>query len=311
MNKKLIQFCFIFSFAFTIFSQDLILLKDFTINGKTELKKVKIKKRNEYSYTGNLKMSADKGIVQKLYFYDENDLLVRKLENNYSSKDGLYWYEYNIDKNLFELKFTDDYEETLYSYDDKKRLIRKATSDGKFFTNYIYDENDKLIKTEYEWGTIEYKYNSKNQWTHSVHSTGDKEYYEYDNMNRVIYYRRENDYVSEIFYKYDDEKHTKEDRRVTKYEDKTIFDITDYYQYDSEDNLIYSKCYSDISYNTSELLDTVVEETFYEYDEQGFLLHIRTIKSTAAGEKEKNEFYENFVWDNGNLNTEIIYEEVE
>ena len=60
------------------FTQDLVLLKEFNINGTKELKKVRVKERNEFVYSNKPLMYSTEGRVTNLFFYDENGLLTKE-----------------------------------------------------------------------------------------------------------------------------------------------------------------------------------------------------------------------------------------
>ncbi|MCR5435791.1 MAG: hypothetical protein K6E97_01860 [Treponema sp.] len=40
------------------------------------------------------------GKIQKIFFYDENELLVKTWELLGKQKNGLLWYEYDLEKNF-------------------------------------------------------------------------------------------------------------------------------------------------------------------------------------------------------------------
>ena len=310
MKKKKFIVVFLFiTFAHLLFSQDLLLLKEFNIKGKKELKKVKMIERNEFCDINKPVMYSKDGRVTNLLFYDD-DLLIKEWESTSYNDNGLYWYDFNPETNLFNLKVNDSYKETLYFYDEEKRLVRKAVTGTEEFCNYFYNQDGNLIKTETEQLAAENKFNSKNQLIHIKFSNGEKKYYKYDRQNRITYkkevYKDKNIY--EYFFTYDDENHTKSERKIKKNRKTIVFDFTDFYQYDSDGNIIYTKYYSSITTDSdNKLLSFAITEEEYEYDEKGYLSHI---KKTSSG-KEKNKYFEYLFDENDNLKTSVCYEEVE
>ena len=138
--KRNFTFVIFITFAHLFFSQDLILLKDFQLNGKKETKKVKMVERNEYYDINKPIMYSTNGRVTNLLFYD-GDLLVKEWESTSYYDDGLYWYEFNPESNLFELKVSDSRKETLFFYDEERRLVRKTVTGTEQFCNYYYAQN--------------------------------------------------------------------------------------------------------------------------------------------------------------------------
>ncbi len=299
----------LFIFTHFLFSQDLILLREFDINGIKETKKVKMIEHNEYNENGDPVMYSKNGKVKFLFFY-EDGLLVKQWESVSSYDDGLYWYQFNSDTNLFDLKFSEAYKETLYFYDDEKRLIREEVTDTESYLNYFYDEEGNLIKQEADWGSLEYKNDTKKRTLHVKADDGSEFFYKYDKKKRYTYKKEvyQGKYIYEYFYKYDDKKHTKTTRWTKKHEGKLVFDFTDFDQYDSEGNLIYSKFYSGIITDSSDkLLGSELKEQSYVYNLKGYPIHEKTISS----EKETNKYYEYIFDENEPLRTSICFEEVE
>ena len=148
MKKKKFIVVFLFiTFAHLLFSQDLLFLKEFNIKGKKELKIVKMIERNEFYDINKPVMYSKDGRVTNLLFYD-GDLLIKEWESTSYNDNGLYWYDFNSETNLFDLKVNDSYKETLYFYDEKEYLSHiKKTSSGKEknkYFEYLFDENDNL-----------------------------------------------------------------------------------------------------------------------------------------------------------------------
>lgn len=75
MKKSLLALIGIL-FSTSLFSQELILLKTFKINGIEEEKKIKIIGKEEYTYSGKPKIISQNGKVKEIFFYDEKDLLL-------------------------------------------------------------------------------------------------------------------------------------------------------------------------------------------------------------------------------------------
>ena len=307
--KRNFTFVIFITFAHLLYSQDLILLKDFQLNGKKETKKVKMVERNEFYDINKPIMYSTNGRVTNLLFYD-GDLLVKEWESTSYYDDGLYWYEFNPESNLFELKVSDSRKETLFFYDEERRLVRKTVTGTEQFCNYYYAQNGNLIKTETEQLISENKFNAKNQLTHTKYSNGMNKYYKYDSQNRIIYMKEvyNDNSIYEYYFTYNDEKHTKEEREIKKVKDNIIFDFTDFYQYDFNGNIIYKKYYFGIITDSdNKLLSFGITEEEYEYDEKGYLIHIKKINSG----KEKNRYFEYLFDENDNLKTSACYEEVE
>lgn len=320
---KFKRFVFLIIFIYissSIAAQELILLKTFNINGREETKKVKIIAKSENTYSGKLKIFSENGKIKALYFYDENDLLVRYLRPTWETDYDLLSFEYDWEKNIAEMKLSDSYEETLYFYDKQNHLIKETTSsavagvDDVIATTYTYDENGRVVQKEDNYGLYKYDYNDKNQIIHESFSGGSlwDYYYEYDDLGRQIYSKNvynekdvKNDFY-EYITKYDDEKMTREYRKIRTYNENVIFDFTDFDQYDSKGRLIYSRYYSHITTTDTKLLSAEIKESFYDYDENDRIIH----KKEKFRDEERNTYFEYFYWDNGDLNTAIVYEEV-
>lgn len=88
----------------SLYSQELILLKTFKINGKEEIKKVKIIGKEEYTYSGNPKIISQHGKVKEIFFYDENGNLIQK-----EDEQGIYKYEYNSKNQIIHEIFPDNW----------------------------------------------------------------------------------------------------------------------------------------------------------------------------------------------------------
>ena len=132
-------------------------------------------RRKNYDYT----KGKHYGCKDDIYYYYDGDLLIKEWESTSYNDNGLYWYDFNSETNLFDLKVNDSYKETLYFYDEEKRLVRKAVTGTEEFCNYFYDKNGNLIKTETEQLVAENKFNSKNQLIHIKLSNGENKYYKY------------------------------------------------------------------------------------------------------------------------------------
>ena len=310
MRIKTILISVVMTLSQLAFTQDLVLLKEFNINGTKELKKVRVKERNEFVYSNKPLMYSTEGRVTNLFFYDENGLLTKEWKSTSYYDNGLYWYEFNQETNLFELKYNDSREETLYFYDEKERLIRESVTGTNKFCEYSYDKKGNLIKKTAEWGSVKNKYNSKNQLTYQKYSDGSEYLYKYDNKNRRIYEKNlyNDGSIYEYYYEYDDVELTKTERKIKKAKDLVIFDFTDVYKYDSNGNLIYSKYYTGITTDSgNKLLSADLSESFYIYDEKGFLVYEKSLYKGS----EENKYYEYLLDENKNINTSVCYEEVE
>lgn len=316
MKKKFFLSVLIFlsSSLCSVYSNDLILIKKFNINGKEETKKVKILKKEEYTYSGKIKRRSDKGKVKNIYIYDENELLVKLWTAAWDNHYDLLSFEYNLEENITERNVAGAYHETQYFYDQQNRLIKeqeflKKDSLMKLTeTNYSYDEKGRVIKKESETGSTEYEYNDKDQIVHMIISDKWAFFYEYDEQGREVYVKETDGkkQLYEYFYKYDDEKNTREYRRTKKYDGEVVYDFTDYNEYDSEIRLVHSINHFRIITTQSELLNSEVKEIFYEYNDKDCIVHEKII----VGDQETNIYYEYSYWDNGNLNTVTSYEEV-
>ena len=307
MKKSLLALIGIL-FSTSLFSQELILLKTFKINGIEEEKKVKIIGKEEYTYSGKPRIISKNGKVKEIFFYDEKDLLVKKWSGTWNNHFDLLSFEYDIEQNIAERKVAEGYEETLYFYDTQNRLIRTTVTNSNEFCNYIYDEKGNLIQKENEQGIYKYEYNSNNQIIYTDCYGKIEFYFEYDDKGREISCKELDDNnIYEYFYTYDDEKRTMEFRRTRISDGNVIYDLTGFDEYDSNGNLVHSKHYSSIITSENKLLNAEIKETYWKYYENKLLLHTKTI----FREKETNTYEETFCWDNGNLNTVIIYEEVE
>lgn len=319
-NKKLFFLILVSIFQVFVFSQEAVFLKKFNINGREETKRVIIKNKLEYSAAGNIKICSLHGKVIYVNFYDDKDLCVRKIEaNNWNT--GLYFYEYSTDSNIFDLQLTDNYTETIYFYDSKNRIIREEIVGTSSYKNYIYDDN--LITIETEQGTYIYETDSSGKLIQVTVPDVSFEMYQYDEKNRETYFMqdyRPNKRLYENFSTYDDINHTRKVRRVCKNGRKKLFDVTNSFFYDEKGNLIHSIVYNQIvlreeddeyykSLNeiTGNAVKDIYTETFYEYDSDDHLLY----KKEIVNEKTTVYYYEYTFYDNGNINTQVIYQEVD
>lgn len=100
----------------------------------------------------------------------------------------------------------------------------------------------------------------------------------------------------------------KQKEKLKKAKGLVIFDFTDVYKYDSNGNLIYSKYYTGITTDSgNKLLSADLSESFYIYDEKGFLVYEKSLYKGS----EENKYYEYLLDENKNINTSVCYEEVE
>ncbi len=307
MKKSFLLFI-LFTLHFSLFSQELILIKTFKINGKEETKKVKITDKVEYTYSGQPKIVSENGKVKEINFYDDKDLLAKKWNATWKNENDLLSFQYDLEKNIAERKVAEDYEETLYFYDEQNRLIKTTVTNSEEYSNYFYDADGRLIQKEDNTGIYKYEYNAKNQIIHEITPAHNEFYYEYDDKGREIYSKEIDDRnnLYEWFTSYNDEKNTREYRKTKKHGENVVFDFTDYHEYDSNGNLIYSRYYTSITTTEDKLLSAEVKESFWEYYKDDDVVHNKII---FRGE-ERNLYHEIFLWDNGNPNTVIVYEEV-
>lgn len=318
--KKVIGILLLF-LSLSAFSQEAILIKKIKLNGKEELKKVRITSKTEYTYSGKPKICSYSGKVTDFYSYDKDGRTEKHWYCNANDKNGLFWQEFNINNNLFELKKADSYHEITYFYDENNRLLRTEDSKGQDSSNYTYDNNGNLILQETYWGKTEYEYDDQNRLIHEIifqkllkpqngkeYERHEESFYEYDENNLLVYEKKlRGGYIYEYFTTYNAENHSEQCQKVAHYKDKLIYDLTDTDFYNEFGEVIHSIHYSP-HYNSTGLLETHVTETFYEYDMDSKTLHVREI---IDGEDERNLYYEWTNFDNGNLNTETCYEEVE
>ena len=136
MKKSLLALIGIL-FSTSLFSQKLILLKTFKINGIEEEKKVKIIGKEEYTYSGKPKIISQNGKVKEIFFYDEKGNLIQK-----ETEQGIYKYEYNSNNQII---YTDCYGkiEFYFEYDDKGREIYCKELDDNNIYEYFYAYDDE------------------------------------------------------------------------------------------------------------------------------------------------------------------------
>lgn len=307
--KKVLTALFCLVLCSGLFSQEAILLKNFKINGKEETKKVKVIEKVEYTYSGQPKIISENGKVKEINFYDEKDFLVKKWNATWNNKNDLLSFQYDLEGNIAERKVADNYKETLYCYDEHNRLIKTTVTNSDEYSNYFYDDDGRLIQKEDNTGIYKYEYNDKNQIIHEITPVHSEFYYEYDDKGREIYSKEIDDRnnLYEWFTRYDDEKNTREFRKAKKHDGNVVFDFTDYHEYDSNGNLVYSKYYTSIITTETELLSAEIKESFWEYYKDDDVV----INKIIFRGKERNLYYETFLWDNGNPNSVTVYEEVE
>lgn len=312
--NRIIIFNILFSLTSSLYAQDVVLLKSFNINGHEEIKKVKIREKIEYDYSGREQKYSEGGNVKKLYFYNENGRLEKVLEAQWRKDSSLISIEYNLEKNITELKNADRYYETLYFYNQQNQLIKMietppVTDINPVVTYYSYDEKGQLIQMKDDRGTYNYEYNDEGSLIHEYSSLGGEEFYEYDDSGRKTYrkwiHNKKNIY--EYFFNYEDGENTCRIRRTKKAGEETVFDFTDFEQYDEYHRLVYSKKYFHINTSEAKLLFFEIKESFIEYDDNGWIKHLKEV----VDGNETNKYYEYVFWDNGKVNTCTTYEEVQ
>ncbi len=164
-----------------------------------------------------------------------------------------------------------------FEYDIEQNIAERKVAEGYEETLYFYDTQNRLIRTTVTNSNefCNYIYDEKGNLIQKETEQGIYKY-EYNSNNQIIY----TDCYGKIEF---------------------------YFEYDSNGNLVHSKHYSSIITSENKLLNAEIKETYWKYYENKLLLHTKTI----FREKETNTYEETFCWDNGNLNTVIIYEEVE
>lgn len=319
--RKLIL-AFMFMLIPLAFAEDAVILRDFKIDGAKVQKKVHIINKREYNYDGNLIRNFSPDDSDFMYFYNE-DGRIEKIYYTYShiSKNGICWYEYDLAKNQTELKFA-DYREVRYYYDDATKLCTKKTDTGYCDEEYEYDEKGNMIKSTNQMGTTVYEYDEAGNLRWSRDERSNTEYfYAYDSKNRLVYYLwlpfndGSGEYLERI-YKFDDEKLT--EKMHTNLSEEGIFSsyTSSYVKESDERGLLVHSLYEQDYIDSDDFLDIAsqnpprkkkITEWFFKYNFDENLMYATEIK----GEKKTNYFYEYTLWDNGNVNTEMVYEEFE
>ncbi|MDD5929053.1 MAG: hypothetical protein PUC37_04520 [Spirochaetales bacterium] len=297
--RKIILLFILIKISFSLSANEKIFEKQFVIDGKEIIKKVKLKQKTKYTSFGKpLYISIDEKITT-VFFYDKNGLLLK------------YWYSCNdeelfcdtIDFDISKIKRTDSYREVRYLYDNQNRIINEEELETGRYNRYSYDDFGNIILKKSNSGNIIYEYDSKNRLIHLIFSTGEEEVYEYDSQNREILKKeiRSSDYCIFNYTLYSDDNLKREYRKIFYLKNDIILDYTDVYLYNKNNELIYSTFHSDIHMPEKTYK---VYQCYYDYD-NGELVHVKTISS----EKEVNNYYENIV-DNQEI-VAIIYEEIQ
>ena len=320
--KKLI-FAFMLMLVSIAFAENAIILRDFVIDGVKVQKKVRIINKKEYDYNGNIIRNYSPDESDFMYFYNE-DGRIEKIYYTYSyiSKNGICWYEYDISKNMTELKYA-DYKEVRYYYDEDTKLCTKKTDTGYCDVEYEYDEKGNMVKSMDQYGATVYEYNDAGKLVWSRDERIKSEYfYAYDSKNRLVYSLTLSfsDYAGDGFmehiYEFDDEKHT-EKMRTNVAGDIIYSGYTSRYVVEcDEQGLLVHSLYEHDYIDSDDALEILsknpprkkkITEWFFKYNPDQNLMFATEID----GGKETRYFYEYTLWDNGNVNTELIYEEVE
>lgn len=310
-------------FVSLAYAEDAVILRDFVIDGVKVQKKVRIINRKEYDYSGNIIRNYSPDESDFMYFYNE-DGRIEKIYYTYSyiSKNGICWYEYDAAKNQTELKFA-DYREIRYFYDDDTKLCVKKTDTGYCDEEYEYDEKGRLVKSTSQHGRTVYEYDDAGNLRWSKDESAKSEYfYAYDSKNRLVYYLcltfsgYAGDGFMEHIYEFDDENHT-EKMHANVAGDIIYSGYTSRYVKESDEKgLLLHSLYEEDYIDSDDYLVILSKnppkkkkdtEWFFKYD----LAHNLMYATEIDGEKESHYFYEYTLWDNGNVNTELIYEEVE
>ncbi|MBR6080460.1 MAG: hypothetical protein IKP60_09925 [Treponema sp.] len=314
---KKIFLAFVFAFVSFAFADDVVLLRDFVIDGAKVQKKVRVVSKQEFDYDGKIIRDYSPGDSDFIYFYNADGKIEKTYYTyNYKSKKGVWWYEYNIEKNLTEIK-TADYNVIEYFYDDDTKLLVKKNDSGFCDEKYEYDQNGRMIKSLDQWGESEYEYNDTGNLVWMRNGQGDESFYRYDSKNRLVYDLLitfdDNNVILERITEFDDDNFT-ETMHTNRLGDGNVsYTSAEFYKYNQEGLMVYSRNETE-SFSPSEFLLGLREsesrnrtvEYFYKYDDYGNLMQTTKLIDGV----ETNFFYEYSFWDNGNVNTGIVYEEV-
>ena len=315
MKKTFLVFVLaLVSFAF---AEDAVLLHDFVIDGAKVQKKVRIVSKHEYNYAGKIIRAYSPGDSDFIYFYN-TDGMIEKLfyTYGYESKKGVWWYEYNIEKNLTEIK-TADYSVVEYFYDDNTKLLVRKNDSGGVDEKYEYDENGRIIKITDQWDSFEYRYNDAGNLIWKRNGNGEN-FYRYDSKNRLVYDLwitfSDNNVILERITEFDDDNFTETMHTNRLGDGNVTYTSAEFHKYNSQGLPLYSR-YETESFSTNEFVLSLMTkpenrnwttEYFYKYGDSEYCSQETKISKGV----ETNYFYEYSFWDNGNLNTVIIYEEV-
>lgn len=242
------------------------------------------------------------------------------------SKDSLgyeTWQKYDTRGNLLSIKDSFGYED-IYKYDSQGNKIYYKEADGyeewleykngklihdknsKTFENwYQYDEKGNLIyqKTHYYLPeNIEeywYEYDENKNLIHSKNSNGYEEWYKY-NQNNILIHLTSTSYKQEIYEYNSNQKLTckKIANKWGYYDDDGKPEFEEYfYEYDENGNLIH------------ENLPFCREETWYEYDKNNKLIYKKfTVWGNTSEHWYKYDKNGNLINEKDSLNHEIVYD---
>lgn len=311
------------AFIFVIFFLELeVFAAFFRENYLYDLKKNKTKgveNMNEKIYkgfivSGNKVCRWVKKIDEKIFEYDSNGHIVHEKDSEGFEK----WYEYDEKGNEIHLKESDGFEvwheydengnkihtydnwfgdEFWYEYDKNGKQIYEKHSNG-FEKNFIYDEfgHDVTFIDKIE-------YNQKGRVIYRKLIWGDEFWYEYDENNKIIYRKFQNQYnEKEYWYEYlvNGNKIAKKEKRYERQykRGKKVNEWIEFLsEYDSNGNKKHSK-------------SSDGNEEWYEYDEKGSLIYHKYISLTE--ETENTEIFYEIEYDsNGNITTEVKFISVE
>lgn len=304
------------------FADDAIILRDFTIDGVRSQKKVRIISKREYDREGKILRNYSPSDSDFMYFYNDEGR-IEKIFYTYShiSKNGICWYEYDLAKNQTELKFA-DYREVRYFYDDETKLCTKKTDTGYCDEEYEYDAKGNMTKSVNQLGTTVFEYDDAGNLVWSRNERTKSEYfYAYDSQNRLVYdlwlsFDDDDGAYMEHVYKFDDENFT--EKMHANISDAGIFTgyTSSYVKECNEQGLLVHSLYEQDYIDSDDFLEINSEnpprkkkitEWFFKYYFDKNLMYA----TESDGEKENHYFYEYTLWDNGNVNTELVYEEAD
>lgn len=276
---------------FLLFAEEPLYIKKIKINGIEKEIKVKYIGKCIYNRDGNIVSLSDKESSSFLVDYDDQGKQKRILKT--TNPNGFYWYEYNNEKEEFEVQNA-EYEEETFIYDEQGNCIQQIkTKPETKITDYFYDEKGnkikELIKENEDINTeTYYEYDENNNLIHQYGNNSEC-IFKYDDKNRVVSYILilNGKVYSEFNYEYDDKNNIKiitDEKRGYNYKAK----------FNSNGNIIFQQEESIIDFRTNK--KTFTEQECY-YDEKNQLLFsIKKIDNKTIA-----YYFENYYFEDGKI----------